>query len=187
MKLLFSIVAFGGCALQKANPYPKYDTGEVDSVDTGTTVEPDSTVEPDDSSTDSAVDTDSDTDTDTGPIDPNAIEIYGTYTEISGSYHYIAESSYTVDLGIEDRIYNYVVFNNAQRWLVASNDNQNGEEEVGKFSKFVWTIDASNIIWVCQVTKTADSSTAAQNVPNPSVVSMDTGCNNSAWWRLTRQ
>ena len=105
MKLLFSIVALGGCALQEANPYPKYDTAEVDSVDTGTTVEPD------DSSTDSAVDTDTAPDTDTGPIDPNAIEIYGTYTEISGSDHYIAESSYTIDLGIEDRIYNYVVFN----------------------------------------------------------------------------
>lgn len=186
-----TVLFLSGCGLKPANPYPKYDSGDIGSIDTGQVSEPDSNSEPEDSPNDTGPDTDTDTgpdtDTDTGPSNPNAIEIYGTYAGLTGEYHYVGESNYRIDFGSVEKNYTYIVFNNAQRWVVASNDSQNGGEEVGKFSKFVWTIDRSNIVWVCQATAIAASATDAQNAPFPSVISMDTGCNGSAWWRLTRQ
>ena len=183
MIILPAVFVFSGCALQPAKPYPKYDTGGVGLVEIDEEA-PDSGADPDDSDTSQA---DSRTDTDTGPTDPNAIEIYGTYAGLTGEYHYIRENYYQIDFGVTEKLYNFVVFNNAQRWLVAGNDSGNGAEESGKFSKFVWTIDANSIVWVCQATSTAESTTEAQNAPFPSVVNMETGCNGAAWWRLTRQ
>lgn len=181
------MLVLSGCGLKAANPYPRYDTGEVGNLDT--VYDSASNPETSDSSTDPDTDTDiePDPDTDTGPADPNAIEIYGTYVGLTGEYHYVRENYYRIDFGSLEKRYNFVVFNNAQRWLVASNNSQNGAEEAGKFSKFIWTIDTSNIVWVCQATGTAATTTEAQNAPFPSVVNMETGCNGEAWWRLTRQ
>ena len=194
MKSLLAVLFFNGCGLQPAEPYSRYDTGWFEEADTEQSSEAhDSTTDTTDTSenvdtdTDTSIDTDTDTDTDTGPTNPNAIEIYGNYVGLNGEYHYVRENYYRIDFGAVDKRYNFVVFNNAQRWLVTANDTQNGADEAGKYSKFVWTIDQSNIVWVCQSITMANNPTEAQNAPFPSVVDMDTGCNGEAWWRLTEQ
>ena len=137
----------------------KYGDGSTDTApevaDTGSPEDTGST-NPDD--TDNPDDTQDTQDTiDTSPSDPNAIEIYGTYTH-QGNEHYFGNSAYTVDYGGGEQYdYSYVQFSNPQRWLVAENGSMNYGEQ-GFFSRFDWNIDASGALAVSNYIHSNDCS-----------------------------
>lgn len=163
----------------------KYGDGSTDTApevaDTGSPEDTGST-NPDD--TDNPDDTQDTQDTiDTSPSDPNAIEIYGTYTH-QGNEHYFGNSAYTVDYGGGEQYdYSYVQFSNPQRWLVAENGSMNYGEQ-GFFSRFDWNIDASGTIWLCQTTSTATTAQEAQYTPAANPFNITGGCDGGPWIQL---
>lgn len=187
--MIFSMLLGLGCPLQDPTPYPGFDTGEIANNGTeDTSSEPSSEPEdgPTDSGSDSGSGSGSDSGQDTGPTDPNAIELLGNYLSQYGDYHYFASANYTMDFGTEEYTYAYIVFNNAQRWLVAKNGASNADGEANLYSKFFWMIDASNRIFLCQASAHSNSQVEAQNVGLPGLDTAS-GCNGLPWLELTRQ
>jgi hypothetical protein len=120
--------------------------------------------------------------------DPNSgpLEIIGSYIDNYSTEHVITATSWLLDYGSQEQyFYSITQYSNTDQYVIAENDESNGSLEAGKWSRFDWTYDASNSLWVCQTTSDALSeelalSTEAPDKSNPSEV----GCRNYGWMHL---
>jgi hypothetical protein len=105
---------------------------------------------------------------------------------IAGSYNdgyqnqYISEGIWRIDTSV----FHITVLNNAQEFLIASNDSNN-DYFPGKWSRFDWTRDASGGLYYCQTAYGAESEQAAQDTTRPNPQDLAEGCGNFAWTKLT--
>ena len=120
-------------------------------------------------------------------LDPNFdLDITGSYSDILENEHVISDDFWIMQVP-EDGEYLYhirQIYNN-DRFLIARNDNQNGETEAGLWSRFDWARDNQNNLWFCQTTYLAETEQAAFDTmaPNTNDLSFN-GCEGFGWLQL---
>ena len=120
--------------------------------------------------------------------DPNSgpLEIVGSYIDNYSAEHLITSTSWLIDYGSLDEYY-YIItqYSNTDQYVIAENDENNGTLEAGKWSRFDWTYDASNNLWVCQTSSDSLTEQLALNTEAPDKSNpAQGGCRNYDWMRL---
>ena len=114
------------------------------------------------------------------------LEIIGSYIDNYSSEHVITQNGWLIDYGsLEEYYYIITQFSNTDTFLVAENDNSNGIPEAGAWSRFDWTYDQNDALWVCQTTNIAENQEAALATEKPDNSNpSSTGCEPYGWLKL---
>ena len=114
------------------------------------------------------------------------LEIVGSYLDNTSSEHVITQISWLIDYGSNEQyFYRITQYDNAMQYLIAENDESNGVLEAGFWSRFDWTYDTNNQLWVCQTTSDSVSEEIALNTDAPDKSNpAQEGCRNYGWMRL---
>lgn len=120
--------------------------------------------------------------------DPNQgpLEITGSYLDNTSSEHVITQTSWLIDYGSNEQYYYMITqYDNAMQYVIAENDESNGPLEAGLWSRFDWTYDTDNQLWVCQTSSDSVSEEIALNTEAPDKSNPgQEGCRNYGWMRL---
>jgi len=105
-------------------------------------------------------------------------EIAGTYFD-GFSTHQIAEGSWRIDTSI----FHITILDNAQKFLIASNDMSNDFNK-GKWSRFDWARGPLGDLYYCQIAYAADTQQLAEATPRPNTQDLTKGCGSFSWTKL---
>ncbi len=86
---------------------------------------------------------------------------------------------------IDTSAFHITILNNAQEYLVASNDANNPWNNDGKWSRFDWTRTTTGDLYYCQTAYNAESEQQAANTARPDTQDLAKGCGSFSWTKLT--
>ena len=183
VQTMFALILWG-CTAAKS---PE-ETSSAQTDDAVVSNEPADTSDPSDPAQPS--DTEPSEPSDAEPSEPDdgpaeQLAIIGVYTDSIGSEHRITDSRWVIDYGPSEE-YSYLIrsYDNASQTVIAENGPDNDATETGRWSRFDWHINGSEL-WVCQTANTA--STEAEAVATPEADSTNLtleGCRPFGWWQL---
>ena len=144
--LLFTLVF--ACTQQVKEDGPTVDVHtDTQTQGTDTSTNEDSSVPSEPESSSEPTNEPGDTE-DTSP-GQDILAIIGNYYDNYSSEHLISETTWQIDFDTEVYIYDITSFDNQARYVIAENSDSNGGEEVGKWSRFDWTVTTDNVLWFC--------------------------------------
>ena len=97
----------------------------------------------------------------------------------------ITDSRWVIDYGPSEE-YSYIIrsYDNASQTVIAENGPDNDASETGRWSRFDWHINGSEL-WVCQTANTASSEAEAAATPEADSTNLTLeGCRPFGWWQL---
>ena len=106
--------------------------------------------------------------------------IAGTYVDDYGEVIQIAEGIWRIDTSL----FHITILNNAQEFLIASND-PNNPWSADLWSRFDWTRDSTGALYYCQTAYGAASQQLAEDTARPSMQNFPKGCGVGSWSKLT--